>query len=196
MGIQTIFPTPLLTKTKENQEVLNQEIKKVIFDRRKNDPGIDSTNYGGWHSSPDLWEWKEEPIREICEFVKECARELTLSHTNIEKFREVEIQPFGGAWINLLNNGGYNQVHNHPGAVWSAVYYVDCGGPSAKHGKSGRFEFMDPRGANIFGTKHAVEPEAGLCMVFPSWLHHFVHPHYGKRPRISIAFNMNARIIV
>jgi uncharacterized protein (TIGR02466 family) len=196
MNVQTIFPTPLLISRKQNHEELNRNIKRIISDRRKADKGIDSTNIGGWHSSPDLWEWPDREIAEIRAFVKDCAREITLSHIDIENYKEIEISPYGGAWVNLLNNGGYNQVHNHPGAVWSAVYYVDCGAPSPKYDKNGDFEFLDPRSANIFGTKHTIRPESGLCLVFPSWMQHFVHPHYGKRPRISMAFNLDVRILV
>jgi len=34
-----------------------------------------------------------------------------------------------------------------------------------------------------------VQPRAGLCLVFPSYLPHEVYPYRGSRPRISVAFN-------
>lgn len=196
MEIQKIFPTPLLLDSMPGHREFNEEIKRVIFKRRRHDPGTDSTNYSGWHSSPELWDWIEEPIVKVCDFVKLCAQTLTAETTKVAETAQNNIIPYGGAWVNLLNNGGYNQVHNHPGAVWSAVYYVDSGNPTRKIKKSGVFEFVDPRGANIYGTKYSLEPEDGLCMVFPSWLQHYVHPHHGKRPRISMAFNMDVQMIV
>ena len=35
-----------------------------------------------------------------------------------------------------------------------------------------------------------VKPEPGLMVLFPSYLPHMVYVHQGKRPRISIAFNL------
>jgi hypothetical protein len=35
-----------------------------------------------------------------------------------------------------------------------------------------------------------IKPEPGLMVLFPSYLPHMVYVHQGKRPRISIAFNL------
>jgi hypothetical protein len=32
--------------------------------------------------------------------------------------------------------------------------------------------------------------EAGMMVLFPSWLYHFVNPFFGDGERISIAFNI------
>ena len=32
-------------------------------------------------------------------------------------------------------------------------------------------------------------PQAGLLVVFPSWLYHWVHPYTGQRPRVAVSFN-------
>ena len=31
------------------------------------------------------------------------------------------------AWANVNRRGDFNQLHTHPGATWSGVYYVDHG---------------------------------------------------------------------
>ena len=95
----------------------------------------------------------------------------------------------------MLRDGGYNKPHNHPGAVWSAVYYVSSGDPYPDPPDNGNFEFMDPRGGNLHGGKEIVRPEPGLLMVFPAWLFHYVNPYHGEGERISIAWNFNVEIL-
>ena len=46
-----------------------------------------------------------------------------------------------------MNRQGHgNQFHTHPGALWSATYYVDDGGIGADPSLGGEFEIQDPRG--------------------------------------------------
>jgi len=66
----------------------------------------------------------------------------------------------------------------------------------------GQIQFEDPRGmAQIMGIEDsmsvslALQPEAGMLVIFPSWLQHFVHPFHGKSRRVSIAFNTNIKSI-
>ena len=49
-------------------------------------------------------------------------------------------------WANVNRSGHGNEFHSHPGAFWSAVYYVDDGGIDADPSLGGELEFMDPRG--------------------------------------------------
>ena len=39
-----------------------------------------------------------------------------------------------------------------------------------------------------------VQPQAGLLVVFPSWLYHWVHPYAGERPRIAVSFNATVEV--
>ena len=40
-----------------------------------------------------------------------------------------------------------------------------------------------------YGEPLRVRPEAGLLVIFPSWLYHWVHPYGGQTPRIAVSFN-------
>lgn len=126
---------------------------------------------------------------------RHAAADLTASLVRIRPDDRVDIKPYGGAWANVLRNGGYNRVHNHPGAVWSAVYYVATGEPFPEPHGNGNIEFMDPRPGNIHGGKQIFTPEEGQLLIFPAWRYHYVNPFYGKGERISIAWNMEARIL-
>jgi hypothetical protein len=101
------------------------------------------------------------------------------------------------AWATLCRAGAYHAPHSHPDSAWSGVYYVDPGSESSEQPLSGMLEFLDPRaGAEAvtapgdpYGEPFRVRPQAGLLVVFPSWLHHWVHPYAGQTPRIAISFN-------
>ncbi len=193
--LSNIFPTVVMRRKMPDAEARNARLRDVVLAREKSDPGIQHSNVGGWHSSADLWEWQEPEIRQLCAWVIAAAEDLTATMVQLRSGDEVRAIPYGGAWVNLLREGGYNKVHNHPGAVWSAVYYVSAGEPDPKIPGNGNFEFMDPRPGNIHGGKEVLPPEAGTLMVFPSWLYHYVNPYFGKGERISIAFNMNVEIL-
>ena len=110
------------------------------------------------------------------------------------------------AWANVNRAGQGNEFHTHPGAYWSATYYVRDGGAQADPALGGEFEMADPRGvapamlAPYFafatpnglsaGASELIRPRAGLVVMFPSWLSHAVRPYAGQDVRISIALNL------
>jgi hypothetical protein len=79
------------------------------------------------------------------------------------------------------------------------VYYVDAGSIAADRSLSGVLEFLDPRAGveavtapgDPYGEPVRVRPEAGLIVIFPSWLYHWVHPYVGHTPRIAVSFNVS-----
>ena len=97
------------------------------------------------------------------------------------------------SWINLHDRGGFNFLHMHEGSLLSGGFYLKV--PPG----SGQFVFRDPRPGVILssikggvpnghGDVH-VTPSAGLLVLFPCWMEHYVEPHEGDEPRITIAFN-------
>jgi uncharacterized protein (TIGR02466 family) len=97
------------------------------------------------------------------------------------------------SWINLHDRGGFNFLHVHEGSLLSGSFYLQV--PQG----SGKFVFRDPRPGVVHGyVKGAVAngysdvhlaPDAGLLVLFPCWMEHFVEPHNSDEPRITIAFN-------
>ena len=97
------------------------------------------------------------------------------------------------SWINLHDRGGFNFLHVHEGSLLSGSFYLKV--PSG----SGKFVFRDPRPGVVHGyVKGAVPngysdvqlaPDAGLLVLFPCWMEHYVEPHNSNEPRITIAFN-------
>ncbi len=105
------------------------------------------------------------------------------------------------AWATICRADAYHAPHSHPDSAWSGVYYVDAGAPSPDRPLSGVLEFLDPRAGveavtapgDPYGEPVRVMPEAGLLVIFPSWLYHWVHPYAGHAPRIAVSFNVAAR---
>ena len=99
------------------------------------------------------------------------------------------------SWINLHDRGGFNFLHMHEGSLLSGSFYLQVP-PGA-----GEFVFRDPRPGVIHGyvkggvpNGHAdvhLRPSDGLLVLFPCWMEHYVEPHEGEEPRITIAFNAN-----
>ncbi len=102
------------------------------------------------------------------------------------------------AWANVVRSGDFHSVHKHPNNMWSGVYYVAVGNPDPDRVASGHIEFIDPRDAAgmvslpgmHFSQRQVIPPQAGLMLIFPAWLKHYVHPYYGHGERISISFNI------
>jgi uncharacterized protein (TIGR02466 family) len=97
------------------------------------------------------------------------------------------------SWINLHDRGGFNFLHLHEGSLLSGSFYLQV--PAG----SGEFVFRDPRPGVIHGSFKGgapnghgdihVAPSAGLLVLFPCWMEHYVEPHESDEPRISVAFN-------
>ena len=99
-------------------------------------------------------------------------------------------------WINVLEPGGFHSGHIHPHSVLSGTYYarVPDGAASLK--------FEDPRLPMMMAAPMRAEdapiglrnfvyvaPQAGMMLMWESWLRHEVVRNDGDEPRISISFN-------
>ena len=101
-------------------------------------------------------------------------------------------------WVNLLKPGGHHTAHIHPHSILSGTLYVEA--PSG----SGPIRFEDPRLPMMMAAPVrrdeapeelrpfiAVEPRAGLLLMWESWLRHEVLPGSAKADRLSISFNFS-----
>lgn len=101
-------------------------------------------------------------------------------------------------WVNVLDKGGYQAMHNHANSFMSGIIYL-----TPTHNSS-RTVFMKSPGGTDFSFKNDHEgvitgpynaekwisppPGAGDLVLFPSYLMHAVPPNAGER-RISLALN-------
>jgi uncharacterized protein (TIGR02466 family) len=184
-------------------DALNAELKRIILARARTNESEQRSNRGGWQSSWDLHEWGGAPMRKVLEFVRSIVDDATVDRSGKRHPLAWRIN----SWANVTRSGHGNQFPTHPGALWSASYYVDDGGVGADASLGGEFEIQDPRGVApvmyapqltfpgpdgaALGESQRLTPQTGLVVVFPSWLSHGVCPYRGTRERISIAINFS-----
>ena len=144
------------------------------------------TNRGGWNSVDNAV--MHQPIF--------AELHQTVRHYCAQAFMEMGVGTPAFAvqsWANIHDRGGFNFQHMHEGALLSGTFYLQV--PEG----SGALVFKDPRpgvlnayargnGANAYKDIQ-LRPSAGLLVLFPHWLEHFVEPHENDVPRICIPFN-------
>jgi uncharacterized protein (TIGR02466 family) len=144
------------------------------------------TNRRGWNSTDNAvldrptFEPLHQAVRHYCE--------QAFSEMGVDS-QAFKIQ----SWVNIHDRGGFNFQHMHEGALLSGTFYLQV--PEG----SGVLVFKDPRpgvlnsyakggGANAYKDIQ-LRPSAGLLVLFPNWLEHFVEPHDNDTSRICIPFN-------
>jgi hypothetical protein len=101
-------------------------------------------------------------------------------------------------WVNVLDAGGRQAMHNHANSFISGVVYLTPTHPDArtvfmKSPGGVEFSFKNDHAGVTQGPYNADKwvgpsPEPGELVLFPSYLMHAVPPNPGPR-RISMAFN-------
>jgi uncharacterized protein (TIGR02466 family) len=144
------------------------------------------TNRQGWNS-------EEMTVLERPEFAALKQAIHAACASALSEMGQSNIKIFLQSWVNLHDRGGFNFLHLHEGSLLSGSFYISV--PSG----SGQFVFRDPRPGVIHGyvkggvpNGHAdihLTPSAGLLVLFPCWMEHYVEPHDSDEPRIAIGFN-------
>ena len=206
-----LFATPLVILDVPDAATLNAELRRVIEQREKSHPSTQHSNLGGWQSSWDMDRWGGAPAIKLMAIVRNLANRVTTDRKGNAGTGPhpgyFAVTWHGNMWANINRSGHGNEYHSHPGAYWSAVYYVDDGGIAADPSLGGELEFMDPRGplpamnaphlgvamagGLTAGATERVAPKSGRLVMFPAWMMHQVRPYRGTAQRISIACNLS-----
>jgi uncharacterized protein (TIGR02466 family) len=189
------FFVPLVTYLWPDSAPLNEKLRTRILAQAAADQGVQATNVGGWHSANGQLEFLAELREPLLQRMLAMTNEATRKFIADLGLKPVSLQWSFLAWANVSRKGDFNTTHTHPGMTWSGVYYVDTGVTPGQN-DSGALRFSDPTPGSAasflpFAARICPEihPVSGLMVLFPSYLPHFVHPHRGSGPRISIAFN-------
>ncbi len=101
-------------------------------------------------------------------------------------------------WVNVLDTGGHQAMHNHANSFVSGVVYLTPTHPASqtvfmKSPGGTDFAFRNDHAGTTPGAFSADKwvspaPQPGDMVLFPSYLMHAVPPNPGER-RISLAFN-------
>jgi hypothetical protein len=101
-------------------------------------------------------------------------------------------------WVNVMDTGGRQAMHNHANSFISGVAYLTPTHPDArtvfmKSPGGHDFSFKNDHGGVVTGPYNAdkwvsMQPDPGDVVFFPSYLMHAVPANPGER-RITMAFN-------
>jgi len=195
-----LFETIVLHGQLSGAGPLTVALEASIRAHQAQQPGIERSNIGGWHSKTDMLEWGGPAAAKLAEMTVRAARRLSHFEGRDPATVEWDLR----MWANVSPPGALNMSHAHPGVLWAAVYYV-----AAEEGEGGELYLEDPRfplpqmtlpGFRVLGldgqpqpVEHRIAPRTGDLILFPAWIRHGVRPYGGTGERISIAMNLTAR---
>lgn len=175
----------------------NAPIEQFCLEQQKASAGRVISNGGGWQS--ENLDANTPALAALFAEVDKRLQEVHRAFALAPAMRQVITE----AWININGRGHFNYTHDHPGSLFSAVYYVKGGAdkgelelktPIVPHTYTISNEMV---GAFNAFTGHAmvIPPVTGDLVIFPSWLLHRVNMSRSDEARISIAFNSRAATI-
>jgi len=200
LEVTSAFPTLIGRFRVPDAESMNRDLQALILAEEASYESLGRSNIGGWHSKTDFLTRPEPAVEALATWVDWAVGQMvdaTAGPGALSGSMSVS------AWATICRAGAYHAPHSHSDSAWSGVYYVDAGTNNPEHPLSGVLEFLDPRAGveavtapgDPYGEPFRVRPEAGLLVVFPSWLFHWVHPYAGKTPRIAVSFNAACRAL-
>ncbi len=105
---------------------------------------------------------------------------------------------FSDSWSSRLRSGGFHTAHVHPHGWVSSCYYVALPPAITAAGdqddaKAGWITFGMPD-VQVPGCElpalHAVQPQVGRLVLFPSFMWHATVAFTGEQPRLTVAFDV------
>ena len=187
------FSTPIWATKVKDYEKVNDEMLAYILNLQKKDPiGVVKSNFKGWHS-------KDFNMKDLApiNFVSAIKNNLNTLIDDMDWDLAIQSVKISSMWAIINEKGAWNQKHQHSNSDISAAYYVTA------HEGCGDIVFYDPRPARVYkqpiaktpnklnGTVNSIKPEAGMLVLFPSYLDHSVNPNISDKKRVVISFNLN-----
>lgn len=212
LQVSTVFASPIVTARLPQAGTLNRELRTLFLareaegDRYRKSDRTPTEQVNIFESSFDLFSWPDAPIQKLRTF---CLDALSRTVMQLNDFSPEQLKRLAtvklevDCWFHITRFGGYIGNHTHPMASWSGVYCVCPGETPAAYPHSGLLRFPDARPcANMYvdpGNVRMRAPydfggvnyrlEAGLLLLFPSYLAHEATAFFGRDERITVAFN-------
>ena len=97
-----------------------------------------------------------------------------------------------GLWSVYLQPNGFHHDHVHPNGWISSALYIELPGRLGAAGHEGWIKFGEPGIVTTpkLGHEHAVRPQPGRVVLFPSYMWHGTVPFGGNEPRLTVAFDI------
>tara|TARA_R110001606_G_C15389333_1_gene651328 strand:+ start:2393 stop:3070 length:678 start_codon:yes stop_codon:yes gene_type:complete len=197
--ILELFPTPVFTTIIPNQfgkvteYFYKQEMSSDV--KGKDDPGIDSINYGERSTNSYILDEPE------CKDLKTFILDLSKNYGDMLGY-DYETYRFGQSWTSYKHPGQQHIQHTHPNSLMSGVLYFGPPQPETSaiklHKAAGSFnsnyispkKVLDKRELKYAWEEFNLEFSPGLLIIFPSHLTHSVPLNKTDTIRCSLAFNI------
>lgn len=97
-----------------------------------------------------------------------------------------------GLWSIMLQPNGYHHDHVHPNGWLSSACYIELPDQIDEEKCEGWIKFGEPGlvTAQELPYEHAVKPNSGSVVLFPSYMWHGTVPFGGDQPRLTVAFDV------
>lgn len=177
-----IFSVPIWGFVLSNEKYHAMDYIDLIKRLEAEEPSVMKSNFGGYQTRDDLN--KEGVMQEFVKLMETVANDVG-KHLNLPQLKMISM------WGNVNYNKDFNGAHTHEG-ILSGVFYLQT--PD----NCGNLIFCNPsvRAHNSLLKKsdYPIKPQNLACILFPSWLEHYVQPNMSNLPRISLSFNFDSRI--
>lgn len=192
-GFIRLWPTTMLQRQIANSDAANQALTAYIMqaESSRDDMTVDYLSENLFSATDPVVDWLKACVNKS---VSDYLKQHSISY-------DVDWQL--QAWANINRNGDYHNLHNHPYCYLSGTYYVQVPQKYNTGVRSdlnpGAISFYDPRpqanmgaikGDGQIDPEYRVQPVPGLMLLWPSFLHHLVHPNLSDELRISVSFNV------
>lgn len=193
-GILALWPTQFMQRVIPGAAQPNAGLLAIIQMQQASNPSL-TTDY----TADDFFSQDAPPIQ----WLEACINKSVVDYLRASGMNQ-DVRWRIQAWPNVNQGGDYHTLHNHPHSYLSGTYYVQVP-PQQRHPQQrsdnnpGCISFFDPRpqanmtaiaGDAQIEAEHRVLPEEGMILLWPSFVHHFVHPNQSDLPRISVSFNI------
>ena len=193
-GVISLWPTRLMQRVLPDADKANPVLAGLI---EKLD--AEATDLTTHYRDTDLLQ-KEHPA---VKWLAQCINKTVVDYLKAQGQTYQSSWKLQG-WPNINRFGDYHDLHNHPHSYLSGTYYIQVPTdfeslPGRSDRRPGAITFYDPRPqANMTAIRndpqieaeYTVMPEPGMILLWPSFLHHFVHPNLAHTARISVSFNV------
>ncbi len=197
-GFLDLWPTTLLQRHLPGAAEANRVLAPLILERDAAAAAAGGELTGDYRAENLL-----EARHPALDWLRQCINKTAIDYLRRAGL-DYEVRWTLQGWANVNRFGDYHDPHNHPHAYLSGTYYVAVPReseplPGRRDRRPGAISFYDPRAqANMTAIRgdpqieaeYSLLPAPGLLLLWPAFLHHFVHPNLARAPRISISFNL------
>ena len=180
-----------------NTSVFGPYVDKLLIPQLKelsDEYGVD----GVWIDG-DCWATCQDYAPKVVKAFREAigpALDAHLQHlgtgTDVLRSRNTGRWKIDGIWSVWLKPDGFHHNHVHPKAWLSSACYIELPDSVAAGGQEGWIKFGEPGVVTRpkLAHEHAVQPEPGMLVLFPSYMWHGTVPFESDEPRMTAPFDV------